>query len=51
MIKNSFLHNVKNGSTNKSFGLEVAKLAGVPDNVVEYAQSIVQQANEVLNFK
>lgn len=42
-----FLHNVKEGSTNKSFGLEVAKLAGVPDSVVEYAQSIVQQANEI----
>ena len=38
-----FLHNVKNGSTNKSFGLEVAKLAGVPKSVVEYAQSIVYE--------
>ena len=38
-----FLHNVKNGSTNKSFGLEVAKLAGVPQNVVDYAQRIVSR--------
>lgn len=38
-----FLHNVKNGSTNKSFGLEVAKLAGVPKSVVDYAQKIVYQ--------
>ena len=41
-----FLHNVKEGSTNKSFGLEVAKLAGVPDSVVEYAQSIVLESIE-----
>ncbi len=41
-----FLHNVKNGSTNKSFGLEVAKLAGVPKSVVEYAQKIVSE-NEI----
>ena len=37
------VHNVKNGSTNKSFGLEVAKLAGVPKSVVDYAQKIVYQ--------
>ena len=41
-----FLHSVKNGSTNKSFGLEVAKLAGVPKDVVEYAQKIVYE-NEI----
>ena len=41
-----FLHSVKNGSTNKSFGLEVAKLAGVPKSVVEYAQKIVYE-NEI----
>lgn len=42
-IKNKivFLHSVKSGSTNNSFGLEVAKLAGVPESVVKYAETIV----------
>ncbi len=30
-----FLYNVKNGPANQSYGLQVARLAGVPDDVIE----------------
>jgi len=33
-----FLHKIQNGSANKSFGLQVAKLAGVPATVIEKAK-------------
>ena len=33
-----FLHTVAEGSANRSFGLQVAKLAGVPNNVIERAK-------------
>jgi len=32
-----FLHQVKKGATNKSYGLQVAKLAGVPDIIINNA--------------
>lgn len=34
-----FLHQVKSGKTNKSYGLDVAKLAGVPEVVIKKAQN------------
>ncbi|MCM1289104.1 MAG: DNA mismatch repair protein MutS [Corallococcus sp.] len=36
-----FLHKIVRGGANKSFGIEVAKLAGVPQNVCERAKEIV----------
>ena len=34
-----FLHHVKEGAANKSYGLQVAKLAGVPIQVIENAKT------------
>ena len=34
-----FLHHVEEGPANQSYGLQVAKLAGVPDEVIEQAKS------------
>ena len=36
-----FLHKIARGGTNKSFGIEVAALAGVPDEVCKRAKEIV----------
>ena len=40
----TLLYNVKPGSSNKSFGIEVAKLAGFPQEVVDNAQKFLMQA-------
>ncbi|MGI5849317.1 MAG: DNA mismatch repair protein MutS [Christensenellales bacterium] len=37
-----FLHKIVRGGTDKSFGIEVAKLAGVPLDVTERAKTIMQ---------
>ncbi|RAK01465.1 DNA mismatch repair protein MutS [Aliidiomarina maris] len=34
----AFLHHVKDGAANRSFGLQVAKLAGVPNHVIDNAK-------------
>ena len=36
-----FLHKIVRGGANKSFGIEVAKLAGVPESVCDRAKEIV----------
>jgi DNA mismatch repair protein MutS len=36
-----FLHKVISGQANKSYGIHVAQLAGIPDNVIERAKSIL----------
>ena len=41
-----FMHNVQQGAANKSYGLQVAQLAGVPDHVIQAAQ---QKLNELEN--
>ena len=38
----TFLHKVKDGSVDKSYGINVAKLAGLPDEVIERADSILK---------
>jgi DNA mismatch repair ATPase MutS len=38
------LYNVKPGSSNKSFGLEVARLAGFPAEVIGDAKRFLEQA-------
>ncbi len=45
-----FLHNVLEGAASQSYGLQVAKLAGVPENVIQQAKSMLatlekQEAN------
>lgn len=45
-----FLHKIMRGGTNKSFGIEVAKLAGVPKNVIKRAKelSAEQERNAIV---
>ena len=38
-----FLRKIVKGGADKSYGIQVAKLAGVPDNVIERAKEIVEQ--------
>jgi DNA mismatch repair ATPase MutS len=38
-----FLHRVMPGGTDKSYGIEVARLAGIPDDIIERAQEILVQ--------
>ena len=37
-----FLHKIARGSANKSFGIEVAKLAGLPDELVKRAKEVLK---------
>ena len=37
-----FLHKIVRGGTDKSFGIEVARLAGVPADVTDRAKAIMQ---------
>ncbi|HIU82597.1 MAG TPA: DNA mismatch repair protein MutS [Candidatus Faecicola pullistercoris] len=41
-----FLHKIVRGGANKSFGIEVAALAGIPDEVVSRASDIMKQLEE-----
>jgi DNA mismatch repair protein MutS len=40
----TFLHRVAAGPSSSSYGVEVARLAGVPDRVVERARALVERA-------
>jgi DNA mismatch repair protein MutS len=42
----TFLHRVADGPASSSYGVEVAKLAGVPDRVVERASEYVRESGE-----
>jgi DNA mismatch repair protein MutS len=42
-----FLHKVMTGGTNKSFGIEVAKLAGVPMNVIKRAKEVQKLLDKI----
>lgn len=48
-----FLHQIKEGGINKSYGIEVAKLAGLPTALIERANLILQnlEANRALQTK
>ena len=52
-----FLHKIARGSANRSFGIEVASLAGLPQNLIDRAKDILkaqEQANnkiDVDNFE
>ncbi|MDD3581482.1 MAG: DNA mismatch repair protein MutS, partial [Desulfobacca sp.] len=37
-----FLHQLRPGAANKSYGIQVARLAGVPDGVIERAQEVLE---------
>ncbi len=42
-----FMHRIQSGSTDKSYGLQVAKLAGVPDSALHYAQEKLAQLEKI----
>ena len=46
----SFLHKVAKGGSVKSYGIEAARLAGVPKEVIQKAKKILQGLEEK-NFK
>ena len=49
-----FLRKIVRGGADKSYGIQVAKLAGVPENVLKRARQIAEQLNEqdlVINSK
>ena len=41
-----FLHKVEEGPASQSYGLQVAKLAGLPDSVIENARGKLKQLEE-----
>lgn len=41
-----FLHKIARGSANRSFGIEVAKLAGLPDELVSRAKKVLKVQEE-----
>ncbi|MGI5309385.1 DNA mismatch repair protein MutS [Rheinheimera sp. WS51] len=41
-----FMHNVQEGAASKSFGLQVAQLAGVPKNIIRQAQQKLRQLEQ-----
>lgn len=46
-----FLRKIVKGGADKSYGIQVAKLAGVPDSVIERAKEIVEElsANDIMS--
>ena len=38
----TFLHKIQNGSIDKSYGIHVAKLAGLPDVVIKRAKAVLE---------
>jgi DNA mismatch repair protein MutS len=41
-----FLHKIVEGGADKSYGIQVARLAGVPRNVIERAKEILRNLEE-----
>ena len=44
-----FLHKIARGSANRSFGIEVAKLAGLPDELISRAKEILNEGESAGN--
>ena len=42
-----FLHKIEEGPASQSFGLEVARLAGLPDGVVRRARQLQNQPSQL----
>ncbi len=40
-----FLHKIKKGNANQSFGIEVAKIAKLPENIIQRAGTILKELN------
>lgn len=41
-----FLHRVEDGPTNRSYGIQVARLAGVPNTVLAHAQQLLEKLEQ-----
>ncbi len=41
-----FLHRIENGGTDRSYGLHVARLAGIPKSVIERARSVLGKLDQ-----
>jgi DNA mismatch repair protein MutS len=48
--KIAFLHKVKSGSATKSYGIEVARLAGLPQDILDRAMLVNQQLERNLSL-
>lgn len=46
-----FLHKIVDGGTSDSYGIEVARLAGVPGDVLDRSKSILKELERIGNFK
>lgn len=46
-----FLHKIVDGGTSDSYGIEVARLAGLPDDVLERSKSILKELERIGRFK
>ena len=46
-----FLHKIVDGGTSDSYGIEVARLAGVPDDVLQRSSAILSELERIGNFK
>lgn len=46
-----FLHKIARGSANKSFGIEVAKLAGLPESLINRAKEILDETESKGNVQ
>ena len=45
-----FSHKIKKGGSNKSYGIQAAKLAGVPKEVIEKAKSVLNSLETKKNI-
>lgn len=46
-----FLHKIVEGGTSDSYGIEVAKLAGLPDDLLRRSRAILKELERIGNFK
>ena len=46
-----FLHKIVSGGTSDSYGIEVARLAGIPDDVLRRSKAILSELERIGNFK
>ena len=45
-----FTHKIEKGGSNKSYGIEAARLAGVPKQVIEKAKLVLDSLEKKNNF-
>lgn len=50
-MKLLFLHKVKNGAVDKSYGIHVARLAKMPEELLNKAEEILNEYDQILKRK